>query len=75
MEPDDNSSREDAEDELYVPITEEQARPTNQTDNPTGQESNSTLAQTCPENSTREIITRTGRVVKPSSKYRDFVKL
>ena len=75
MEPDDNSSREDAEDELYIPITEEQARPTNQTDNPTGQESNSTLARTCPENSTREIITRTGWVVKPSSKYRDFVKL
>ena len=77
MEPDDSSSKEDAEDELYVPITEEQETPVNQTDNynPTEQESNPTLTQTCPENSTSETITRTGRVVKPSLKYRDFVKL
>ena len=74
MEPDDSSSKEDAEDELYVPITEEQETPANQTDNPTGQESNPTLTQTCPENSTSETITHTGRVVKPSLKYRDFVK-
>ena len=73
MEPDDSSSK-DTEDKLYGPITEEQETPANQTDNPTGQESNPTLTQTCPENSTSETITRTGRVVKPSLKYRDFVK-
>ena len=73
MKPDDSSSK-DAEDELYVPITEEQETPANQTDNPTGQESNPTLTQTCPENSTSETITRTGQVVKPLLKYRDFVK-
>ena len=75
MEPDDRSSKEDAEDELYVLVTEEQETSANQTDNPTGQESNSTLIQTCPENSTSETITCTGHVVKPSLKYRDFVKL
>ena len=73
MEPDDSNSKEDAKDEFYIPITEEQARPTNHKDYPTGPESNSTPAQTCPENGSSEVITRTGRVVKPSLKYRDFV--
>ena len=65
----------DAEDELCVPTTEEQTEPTNQTNNPNEQETSSMLVRNPPEDCTSETTTRRGRVVKPSSKYRDFVKL
>ena len=66
---------EDAEDELQIPTTEEQIEPTNQTNNPNEQETESTLTRNPPENCTSETTTRRSRIVKPSTKFRDFVKL
>ena len=66
------STDEDAADELYVPTTEDHQMPTNLTDDITDDLTTPEQPRDQPENA---IVTRTGRVVKPSSRYKDFVKL
>ena len=67
IEPDNTTSTTEGEaDEFSIPTTQDQQRPTTQMDNPTANHM---------ENEANQTVTRTGRVVKPSSRYKDFVKL
>ena len=71
-------TEEDGEDEFCIPTTEQQIELTNQTNMPDESEMNTTVARNPPENCTSETTTHmtcTGQVIKPFSKYRDFMKL
>ena len=72
-----HQAQEDAADELYIPTTEDQQTSTNQTNGTSEGRPSSDQSRTRPENNTRPrvIVTQTGRVVKPSSRYKDFLKL
>jgi len=72
-----HQAQEDAADELYIPTTEDQQTSTTQTNGTSEGQPSSDHSRTLPENNTRlsVIVTQTGWVVKPSSRYKDFVKL
>ena len=86
MDIEDSSMEDGKDDELYVPDKQGQTELVTQSggttetsgESNTSSENQPSLQQpgeTSAEMTTNQTVTRTGRVVRPSSRYKDFVKL